>query len=79
VTSELRAKREAIVREHMATENQHDFAATVRTFATPRYEVVPTGESHDGAAKVETFLRETHGAFPECTSTSSRSTTPTMR
>jgi steroid delta-isomerase-like uncharacterized protein len=65
MTSDRRAKREAIVREHVASENRHDFAATVATFATPRYEVMPTGEHHDGGAQVKSFLEETFAAFPD--------------
>jgi steroid delta-isomerase-like uncharacterized protein len=62
---ELRAAREAIVRAHVDSENRHDFAATVATFARPRYEVMPTGESHEGAPNVEAFLNETFAAFPD--------------
>lgn len=63
--AELRAKREAVVREHVASENRHDFAATVATFGKARYEVMPTGESHEGADPVRAFLEETHAAFPD--------------
>lgn len=60
-----RAKREAIVREHMASEERKDVAATVKTFTRPRYEVIATTETHDGEAAVTTFLSETTVAFPE--------------
>jgi predicted ester cyclase len=59
-----RAAREAIVREHMASEERGDFAATVKTFHRPRYEVAPTLETHDGEEAVRAFLEETGVAFP---------------
>lgn len=61
----LRDLREELVREHMASEDRKDFAATLLTFARPRYEVVPTGETHDGARAVTAFLEETGAAFPD--------------
>jgi predicted ester cyclase len=60
----LRKAREAVVLEHIESENQHDFPATVGTFSRPRYEVTPTGEVHDGAGAVLRFLLESHDAFP---------------
>ena len=60
----LRAAREAVVREHIDSENRHDFEATVRTFSRPRYEVTPTAEVHDGADAVLAFLVESHHGFP---------------
>lgn len=56
--------RERVVRDHMASEEQGDFAATLRTFARPRYEVAPTDEVHDGPASVRSFLEESGRAFP---------------
>lgn len=53
------------MREHMDAETRKDFAATVRTFARPRYEVVATGDVHEGDVAVEGFLRETGAAFPD--------------
>jgi hypothetical protein len=41
---DLRARREAVVVEHMESENVHDFDTTLGTFAHPRYEIVPTGD-----------------------------------
>jgi steroid delta-isomerase-like uncharacterized protein len=60
-----RAERERIVREHIESENRHDTAATVATFAAPRYEVVPTGEVHAGPEAVGRFLDESQRAFPD--------------
>jgi steroid delta-isomerase-like uncharacterized protein len=62
---DLRRAREAVVREHMDSENRHAFADTVATFARPRYEVIPTGDVHVGVADVRTFLDETYRAFPD--------------
>src|SRR5437868_3379582 len=61
----LRATRERIVREHMESENRHEFDVTMATFAHPRYEIVPTGEVHDGAEAVDRYFRETRAAFPD--------------
>jgi steroid delta-isomerase-like uncharacterized protein len=61
----LSQRREEIVREHVASENRHDFEATLRTFARPRYEVVAAGETHDGERAVRAFLEETYAAFPD--------------
>jgi steroid delta-isomerase-like uncharacterized protein len=60
-----RAERERIVKEHVDAENRHDSAATVATFAAPRYEVVPTGEVIDGKEAVTRMLDETMDAFPD--------------
>ena len=62
--SSLRKVREAVVLEHIDSENRHDFEATVRTFSRPRYEVTPTAEVHDGADAVLAFLLESHNGFP---------------
>ena len=62
---ELRERREHIVREHMDSENRHEFDATMRTFHHPRYEIVPTGEVHDGEEAVDAYFKETRAAFPD--------------
>jgi steroid delta-isomerase-like uncharacterized protein len=61
----VRDRRHAIVLAHTESENAHDFGATVRTFARPRYEVAPTSEEHEGTSAVEDFLLETCRAFPD--------------
>jgi len=61
----LRERREAIVREHMESENVHEFDRTMATFAHPRYEIVPTGEVYDGAEAVDEYFRVTRAAFPD--------------
>ena len=61
----LRDTREAIVREHMESENRHEFDVTMGTFKHPRYEIIPTGEIHDGAEAVDRYFKETRAAFPD--------------
>jgi steroid delta-isomerase-like uncharacterized protein len=61
----LRERREEIVREHMESENHHDFDATIDTFSHPRYELVATGEVYDGEAEVRAYYAETRAAFPD--------------
>jgi steroid delta-isomerase-like uncharacterized protein len=58
-------EREAVVREHMESENRHDFDATMATFAHPRYEIIPTGDVYDGAGEVTAYFRATRAAFPD--------------
>src|SRR4051794_38738586 len=62
---ERRERRERIVREHMESENRHEFDVTLATFHHPRYEIVPTGEVHDGAEEVSRYFAETRAAFPD--------------
>ena len=61
----LRRRREEIVREHMDSENRHEFETTLGTFRQPRYELVATGEVYDGAAQVRGYYDETRRAFPD--------------
>ena len=61
----LRKTREAIVREHMESENEHEFDRTMATFHHPRYEIVPTGDVHDGEQEVAAYFAETRRAFPD--------------
>ncbi len=61
----LRDRRTAIVREHMESENRHEFDATMATFHHPRYEIVPTGDVYDGEEYVAAYFRETRAAFPD--------------
>ena len=62
---ELRARREALVREHMESENVHDFDTTIGTFAHPRYEIIPTGDVYDGEQEVREYFAESRTAFPD--------------
>ncbi len=61
----LRERREAVVREHMESENRHEFEATLRTFAHPRYELIATGEVFDGEAAVRGYYAASRAAFPD--------------
>jgi steroid delta-isomerase-like uncharacterized protein len=61
----LRSRREAIVREHMESENHHDFDTTIGTFAHPRYELIPTGDVYDGEEEVRAYFAESRTAFPD--------------
>ena len=65
VTAALRKRRETIVREHMESENVHDFHTTMGTFHHPRYELIATGEVHDGEAAVDAYFKESRTAFPD--------------
>jgi steroid delta-isomerase-like uncharacterized protein len=60
-----REKREAVVREHMRSENDLDFDATIATFAHPRYELVATGRVFDGEEEVRRYYEASRTAFPD--------------
>jgi steroid delta-isomerase-like uncharacterized protein len=64
-SAQLRARREAVVREHMESENHHDFDTTIATFDHPRYEIVATGDVYDGEQEVRRYFTETRTAFPD--------------
>jgi hypothetical protein len=76
-SDDVRARREAVVREHMDSENVRDFDTTIATFGHPRYELVATGDVYDGEDAVRAYFAESRRAFPDhanaSTSTSSRS------
>jgi len=63
--SDPRARREALVREHMESENRQDFAATLATFAHPRYELIATGQVFDGEDAVKEYYAASRAAFPD--------------
>jgi steroid delta-isomerase-like uncharacterized protein len=62
---DLRARREAVVRAHADAESRHDVEATLKTFHTPRYEVVPLGEPIEGTANVRDLLEGLMAGFPD--------------
>lgn len=62
---DLRARREATVRQHMAAENRRDVEATLATFAHPRYELFGTGHVYDGEAEVREYFRRSRTPFPD--------------
>lgn len=61
----IRERREAVVREHMDSENRHDFDATLATFAEPRYELMATGQVFAGTDEVKRYYAATRTAFPD--------------
>jgi predicted SnoaL-like aldol condensation-catalyzing enzyme len=62
---DLRQRREAVVREHMASENRHDFDAAIATFSHPRYELMATGQVYDGEDEVRRYFATTRAVFPD--------------
>jgi steroid delta-isomerase-like uncharacterized protein len=64
-TPDLRERRLAIVREHMESENRHEFDVTMATFDHPRYEIIPTGDVYDGPEEVARYFEMTRAAFPD--------------
>jgi steroid delta-isomerase-like uncharacterized protein len=62
---DLRRRREALVREHMASENENRFDDTLATFAHPRYELVGTGQVYDGADEVKEYYARSRAVFPD--------------
>jgi steroid delta-isomerase-like uncharacterized protein len=65
VDAALKAAREAIVREHMESENEQEFDRTMATFHHPRYELIATNQVHDGEEAVARYFEETRRAFPD--------------
>jgi steroid delta-isomerase-like uncharacterized protein len=61
----LRAARDAVIREHMESENRLDFDATIATFDHPRYELVGTGQVFDGEEQVRKYYAASRTAFPD--------------
>ena len=64
-SADVRQRREDIVREHMESENRHEFDVTLGTFDHPRYELIGTGEVHDGPEEVMAYFKESRTAFPD--------------
>jgi steroid delta-isomerase-like uncharacterized protein len=65
VSGGLAERRLDVVREHMESENRHEFDVTMATFDHPRYEIVPTGEVYDGPEEVAKYFETTRNAFPD--------------
>ncbi|HUY20741.1 MAG TPA: ester cyclase [Acidimicrobiales bacterium] len=63
--ADLRTSREAVVREHMAAENELRFDDTLATFSHPRYELVGTGQVYDGADEVREYYARSRAVFPD--------------
>ena len=64
-SSDLRARREAIIHQHCDAENRHDVKGVVETFARAHYDVVPLGVPTEGAPQVEELLGALFVAFPD--------------
>ncbi len=66
-SSDLRTRREAIVRAHMDAENRHDPAGTVQTFHAPRYDVPAMGElgQAKGGQAVHDLIGSLFAGFPD--------------
>ena len=63
---ELQARREAVVKEHFATEVTQEFAGTLATFGGhPHYEIMATGQVFDGDDEVMAYYLTTRTAFPD--------------
>jgi hypothetical protein len=62
---ELRARRETIVREHMADEIDHAWDRVLATFPHPHYEIIATGAVHDGRPEVERYYKSSRQTFPD--------------
>jgi steroid delta-isomerase-like uncharacterized protein len=65
----LRALREAIVLEHLESENEREFETAVGTFDHPRCEIVATGQVFDGRTEVAGYYARVRDAFPDQRST----------
>ena len=65
VVSDVRTKREALVREHMESENRHEFDVTMATFDHPRYEIIATGDVYNGEEEVAQYYATSRATFPD--------------
>jgi steroid delta-isomerase-like uncharacterized protein len=65
MSADLRADREAVVREHFESESAQNFEVTLATFDHPHYEVIATGSTYDGADEVMGYYTMTRTAFPD--------------
>jgi ketosteroid isomerase-like protein len=65
IDADERARREAIVREHMGSENEKRFDDTMATFTHPRYELIATGDVFDGKEAVAEYFRASRALVPD--------------
>lgn len=72
VDEQLRARREALIQQHIDAENRHDVAATLATMGRPHYDVVAWGLSIDGAEAVGEFLEGYFTSLPGITTEAER-------
>ena len=68
-TTELRARREAVVRDHMDAENEHRWDDVMATFkpGRARYELVASGHVFGGDEAVRGYWRRGRDAVPDQT------------
>src|ERR1700733_13476110 len=62
---DLMARQEAVVRQHMASENELRFEDTLATFSHPRYELIGTGHVYDGVDEVKAYYATSRAVFPD--------------
>jgi steroid delta-isomerase-like uncharacterized protein len=65
VGSELRARRQAVVDQHVDAENTGDMDAMIASFKTPRYEVFPMGAVFEGEQPVRDMVGGLIAGFPD--------------
>ena len=65
IDADLRSRREAVVREHMESENRQEFEATLGTFSHPRYELMANGRVYDGRDAVHGYYVKSRRAVPD--------------
>lgn len=65
VTDDLRARRQAVVDQHVNAENNGDLDAMIASFKTPRYEVFPMGATFEGEDAVRALVGGLVGGFPD--------------
>lgn len=64
--ADMRARREAVVRKHMASEMAGDLDACLATMpGGANYRILPMGREHDGDDQVRELLADLLGAFPD--------------
>jgi predicted ester cyclase len=63
--TDWKARQDAVVREHMASENEVRFDDTLATFTHPRYELIGTGQIYDGAEEVKEYYARSRSVFPD--------------
>lgn len=64
-SADLTREREALVLRHVAAENERDLEGIMATFASPRYEIVPTATVYDGDAEVRQMIRTQWENLPQ--------------
>jgi predicted ester cyclase len=65
MTEGWQQRQEAVVREHMASENESRFDDTLATFTHPRYELIGTGQVYDGVDEVSQYYAASRAVFPD--------------